>query len=46
MSSIAYLTGGANPAYGASKSGVNALVFGLAQTLGPDGISVNSSLRA
>jgi 3-oxoacyl-[acyl-carrier protein] reductase len=42
VSSIAYLTGGANPAYGASKSGVNALVFGLAQTLGPDGIRVNS----
>lgn len=42
ISSIAYATGGSNPAYGAAKAGVNAITFGLSQQLGPHGIRVNA----
>ncbi|RWI72199.1 SDR family oxidoreductase [Mesorhizobium sp.] len=42
ISSIAWLSGGANPAYGASKGGLNSVVFNIAQALGPHGIRANA----
>lgn len=42
ISSIAWTSGGANPAYGAAKGGVNTLVYNMAQALGPSGIRVNA----
>ncbi len=42
ISSIAWLSGGANPAYGAAKAGVNTLIFNIAQALGPSGIRANA----
>lgn len=42
ISSIAWLSGGANPAYGAAKGGVNSLTFNVAQALGPYGIRANA----
>ncbi|WP_118133586.1 SDR family NAD(P)-dependent oxidoreductase [Oceanicella sp. SM1341] len=42
ISSLAWMSGGANPAYGAAKGGVNTLVFNMAQALGPHGVRVNS----
>ncbi|MBJ3775734.1 SDR family NAD(P)-dependent oxidoreductase [Acuticoccus mangrovi] len=42
ISSIAWLSGGANPAYGAAKGGVNTMVFNIAQTLGPHGGRANA----
>ncbi|MCT8266434.1 SDR family oxidoreductase [Afifella sp. JA880] len=42
VSSIAWLSGGANPAYGAAKGGVNTMTFNIAQSLGPDGVRANA----
>lgn len=42
ISSIAWLSGGANPAYGAAKGGINTLIFNIAQTFGPSGIRANA----
>lgn len=42
VSSIAYKSGGANPAYGAAKAGLVALTYSMAQVLGPHGITVNA----
>lgn len=42
ISSIAWLSGGANPAYGAAKGGVNSLTFSIAQALGPQGVRANA----
>jgi len=42
ISSIAHLSGGANPAYGAAKAGVISLTYSLAQELGPFGVRVNA----
>lgn len=42
ISSLAWMSGGANPAYGAAKGGVNTLVFNIAQALGPHGVRANS----
>ncbi|MDQ0324186.1 3-oxoacyl-[acyl-carrier protein] reductase [Rhodopseudomonas julia] len=42
VSSIAWLSGGANPAYGAAKGGVNTMTFNIAQALGPDGVRANA----
>lgn len=42
ISSIAWLSGGANPAYGAAKAGLNTLTFNAAQALGPHGIRANA----
>lgn len=42
ISSIAWLSGGANPAYGAAKGGINTLIFNIAQALGPSGIRANA----
>jgi len=42
IASIAYVSGGANPAYGAAKAGLVALTYNLAQELGPHGIRVNA----
>ena len=42
ISSIAHLSGGANPAYGAAKAGIITLTYALAQDLGPFGIRVNA----
>ncbi len=42
ISSIAHLSGGANPAYGAAKAGIISLTYALAQDLGPFGIRVNA----
>ena len=42
ISPIAWLSGGANPAYGAAKGGVNTLTFNAAQALGPHGIRANA----
>lgn len=42
LSSLAWMSGGANPAYGAAKGGVNTLVFNIAQALGPHGVRANS----
>ena len=42
VSSISWMSGGANPAYGAAKGGLNSLTFHMAQMLGPRGIRVNS----
>jgi 3-oxoacyl-[acyl-carrier protein] reductase len=42
ISSIAWLSGGANPAYGAAKAGLNTLTFNVAQALGPHGIRANA----
>lgn len=42
VSSIAWINGGANPAYGAAKGGLNTLMFNIAQSLGPRGIRANS----
>lgn len=42
ISSIAYESGGANPAYGAAKAGLIAIAHGMAQSLGSSGITVNA----
>jgi len=42
ISSIAWLSGGANPAYGAAKGGINSMVFNICQALGPDGVRANA----
>ena len=42
ISSLAWKSGGANPAYGAAKAGVNTLVFNMAQCFGPRGVRVNA----
>lgn len=42
ISSIAWSNGGANPAYGAAKGGLNTLTFNIAQSLGPHGIRANA----
>jgi len=42
VSSISWASGGANPAYGAAKGGLNSLTFHMAQTLGPQGIRANA----
>lgn len=42
ISSIAWQTGGANPAYGAAKGGMNSMVFYIAQMLGPSGVRANA----
>ncbi|MBZ8134298.1 SDR family NAD(P)-dependent oxidoreductase [Afifella sp. IM 167] len=42
ISSIAWLSGGANPAYGAAKGGINTMVFNICQALGPDGVRANA----
>ena len=42
VSSISWASGGANPAYGAAKGGLNSLTFHIAQTLGPHGIRANA----
>lgn len=42
ISSIAWLSGGANPAYGAAKGGINSLTFNIAQALGPRGVRANA----
>lgn len=42
ISSIAWTSGGANPAYGASKGGINSLTFNIAQALGPKGVRANA----
>ncbi len=42
VSSISWASGGANPAYGAAKGGLNSLTFHMAQTLGPHGIRSNA----
>lgn len=42
VSSISWASGGANPAYGAAKGGLNSLTFHMAQTLGPHGIRANA----
>ena len=42
ISSIAYLSGGANPAYGAAKGGLNTLTYNIAQALGPAGVRANA----
>ncbi len=44
ISSLSALTGGANPAYGASKAGVCALVYNMAQTYGETGLRANAVL--
>lgn len=42
VSSISWMSGGANPAYGAAKGGLNSLTFHIAQMLGPHGIRANA----
>lgn len=42
ISSIAWQSGGANPAYGASKGGINSITFNIAQALGPHGVRANA----
>jgi len=42
ISSIAWMSGGANPAYGAAKGGMNTLTFNMAQSLGKYGIRANA----
>lgn len=42
VSSVSWMSGGANPAYGAAKGGLNSLVFHMAQALGPQGIRANA----
>jgi len=42
ISSIAWMSGGANPAYGAAKGGVNTLTFNIAQNLGSHAIRANA----
>ncbi|MDQ0315005.1 SDR family NAD(P)-dependent oxidoreductase [Amorphus orientalis] len=42
ISSIAWLSGGANPGYGAAKAGINTLTFNIAQAMGPQGVRANA----
>ena len=42
ISSIGWLSGGANPTYGATKGGLNSLTFNIAQAYGPYGIRANA----
>ena len=42
VSSIGWLSGGANAAYGASKAGIISLTYNMARSLGPHGITANA----
>ncbi|MGX1309524.1 NAD(P)-dependent dehydrogenase (short-subunit alcohol dehydrogenase family) [Amorphus suaedae] len=42
ISSIAWMSGGANPGYGAAKAGINTLTFNIAQAMGPRGVRANA----
>jgi 3-oxoacyl-[acyl-carrier protein] reductase len=42
ISSIAWLSGGANPGYGAAKGGINSMTFNIAQALGLHGVRANA----
>ena len=42
ISSIGWLSGGANAAYGAAKAGIISLTYNMARSLGPHGITANT----